>query len=58
MFFNCLTSCYKINIHHIHICSDNLCLSNMLNFCYSHRFPMKHLLHLCKLWTVYHFMPI
>jgi len=24
MFFNCLTSCYNINIHHVHICSDYL----------------------------------
>jgi hypothetical protein len=33
-----------------------LCLSNRLNFCYYHRFPMKRLLHLSKLWIVYHFM--
>jgi hypothetical protein len=58
MFFNCLTSCCNINIHHIHICSDCLCLNNRLNFCYCHRFPMKHLLHLSKLWIVYHFMSI
>jgi hypothetical protein len=31
---------------------------NMLKFYYCHRFPMKLLLHLSKLWTIYHFMSI
>ncbi len=57
MFFNCLTYCYNINIHHIHICSDCLYFNNRLNFCYYYRFPVKHL-HLSKLWTIYHFMSI
>jgi hypothetical protein len=35
-----------------------LYFSNKLNFCYYHRFPMKHLLHLSKLWIVFHFMSI
>ncbi len=58
LFFSCLTSCCNINIHHIHIYSDCLCHNNRLNFYYCHKFPMKHLLHLNKLWTVYHFMSI
>jgi hypothetical protein len=58
MFFNYLTSCCNINIHHIHVCSDFLCLNNRLNLYYCHKFPMKHLLHLSKLWIVYHFMSI
>jgi hypothetical protein len=28
----------------------------MLNFWYCHRFPMKHLLHFNKLWTICHFI--
>jgi hypothetical protein len=58
LFFSYFTSCGNINIHHIHIYSDCLGLSNMLNLCYYHRFPMNHLLHLNKLWTIYHFMSI
>jgi hypothetical protein len=27
-----------------------------LNLCCHHKFPKKHLLHLNKLWTIYHFM--
>jgi hypothetical protein len=57
MFFNYFTSCGNINIHHIHICNDCLCL-NKSNFYYCHRFPMKHLLHFNKLWIIYHFMSI
>jgi hypothetical protein len=52
VFFSCLTSCCNINNHHIHICSDYLCLSNRLNFCYCHIFPLKHLLHFSKLWML------
>ncbi len=58
MFLCCITSCYNINIQHIHICSDCLCLGNRLKLYYYHRFPMKRLLHLNKLWTVCHFMSI
>jgi hypothetical protein len=29
-----------------------------LNLCYCHNFPMKHLLHLSKLWVICHFMSI
>jgi hypothetical protein len=29
-----------------------------LNLYYCHKFPMKHLLHLNKLWTIHHFMSI
>ncbi len=58
MFFSYFTSCGSINIHHIHIHNDYLCLSNKLNLCYYHRFPMKHFLHLNKLWTSSHFMSI
>jgi hypothetical protein len=29
-----------------------------LDLYYSHKFPMKHLMHLNKLWTIYHFMCI
>ncbi len=58
MFFSYFTSCGNINIHHIHICSDCLCFNNQLNLCYYHKFPMKHLLHFSKLWTIYHFMSI
>jgi hypothetical protein len=29
-----------------------------LNICYYHKFPMKHFIHLNKLWTIYHFMSI
>ncbi len=58
LFFTYFTSCGNINIHHIHICNDYLCLNNKLNLCYYHMFPMKHLLHFNKLWTVYHFMSI
>jgi hypothetical protein len=35
-----------------------LCFNNRLNFYYRHKFPMKHLLYLNKLWTFYHFMSI
>jgi hypothetical protein len=35
-----------------------LSFSNRLNFYYCHIFPTKHLLHLSKLWTIYHFMSI
>ncbi len=35
-----------------------ICLNNRLNFCYHHKFPLKHLLHLSKLWTICHFMSI
>jgi hypothetical protein len=35
-----------------------LYLNNKFNFYYYHRFPMKHLLHLSKLWTICHFMSI
>ncbi len=55
MFFNCFTSCCSITIHHIHIYSDCLCLNYRLNFYYYHKFPMRLLLHLNKLWIVYHF---
>jgi hypothetical protein len=58
LFFSYFTSCGNINIHHIHICSDCLCLSNKLNLYYYHIFPMKHLIHLSKLSTIYHFMSI
>jgi len=58
LFFSYFTSCGNINIHHIHICSDYLNLSNKLNLCYYHRSPMNHLLHLSKLWTICHFMSI
>ncbi len=56
LFFNYFTSCGNISIHHIHIHSDYLCLNNRLNLCYCHRFPMKHFLHLHKLWTICHFI--
>jgi hypothetical protein len=29
-----------------------------LNLYYYHKFPIKHFLHLNKLWTIYHFMSI
>jgi hypothetical protein len=29
-----------------------------LNLCYYHIFPMKHFMHLSKLWTICHFMAI
>jgi hypothetical protein len=58
VFFSYLTSCCNINIHHIHIYNDYLCLSNKLNVNYCHKFPMKHLLHVSKLWTVCHSMSI
>ncbi len=58
MFFSYFISCGNINIHHIHIRNDYLSLSNRLNLCYCDRFPMKHFLHLNKLWTIYHFMSI
>ncbi len=53
MFFNYFTSCGNI-----HIYNDYLCLSNRLNLYYCHRCPMKHLLHLSEIWTIYHFMSI
>jgi hypothetical protein len=52
------TFCGKINIDHIHICNDCLCLNNSLNLYYYHSFPMKHFLHLSKLWIIYRFMSI
>jgi hypothetical protein len=58
MFFNYFISCNNTNIHHIHIYNDCLCFNNKLNFYYYHIFPMKHLLHLNKLWTICHFMSI
>ncbi len=58
LFFSYFTSCNNINTHHISICSDCLCFSNRFNFYYCHRFPMKHFLHLNKLWTICHFMSI
>ncbi len=58
LFFSYFTYCGNINIHHIHIYSDCLCLSNRLNLYHYHRFPMKHLLQINKLWTIYHFMSI
>jgi hypothetical protein len=35
-----------------------LCFSNRLNLYYCHKFPMKHLMHLSKLWIICHFMSI
>jgi hypothetical protein len=35
-----------------------LCLNYMLNLYYCHKMPMKHFLHLNKLWTICHFMSI
>ncbi len=58
LFFSYFTSCGNINIHHIHIHNDCLCLNNMLNLYYCHRFPMKHFLYPIKLWTICHFMSI
>jgi len=58
LFFNYFTSYGNINIHHIHIRNDCFCLSDKLNFCYCHKFLMKHFLHLSKLWTICHFMSI
>ncbi len=58
LFFSYFTSCGDINIHHIHICNDYLCLNNNLNLCYWHKFPMKHFMHFNKFWTIYHFMSI
>jgi hypothetical protein len=29
-----------------------------LNFCYCHRYPMKHFLHLSKFWTICHFVSL
>jgi len=58
LFFSCLTSCCNNNIHHIHIYSDCLYLNSKLNFYYYHRFLMKHVPHLCKLWAIYHFTSI
>jgi len=56
-FFNYFTYCGIINTHHIHNCNDYLCLSNKLNLYYCHKFPMKHFLHLSKLWTISHLCP-
>ncbi len=58
MFFSYFISCGNINIHHIYIRNDYLCLNNKLNLYYCHRFRMKHFLHLNKLWTICHFMSI
>jgi hypothetical protein len=58
LFLSYFTSCGNINIHHIHICNDYLCLSNRLNLWSYHRFPMKHFIYLNKLWTIHHFMSI
>jgi len=58
LFFSYFPSFGNINIHHIHIRNDCLCLNNRLNLCYCHRFRMKHFLHFNKLWTIYHFMSI
>ncbi len=38
LFFGYFNSCGNINIHHIHIYNECLCLSNKLNLCYCHRF--------------------
>jgi hypothetical protein len=35
-----------------------VCLNNRFNLCYCHKFPMKHFLHLNKLYTICHFMSI
>jgi hypothetical protein len=56
LFFSCFTSYCNINIHHIHIWSDYMCLNNKLNLYYYHKFSMKCFLHFSKLWTIYHFM--
>ncbi len=58
LFSNYFNSCGNINIHHIHIHNDCLYFNNRLNLSYYHRFPMKHFLHLCKLWTIYHIISI
>ncbi len=58
LFFSYYISCGNINIHHIHIYNDYLCLSNRLNLYYYHLFPMKHVLHLNKLVIICHFMSI
>ncbi len=58
MFFSCFTYCGNINIHHIHIRNYYLCFYNRLKFYYCHKFPMKHFLHLNKLWTICHLMSI
>ncbi len=58
MFFNYFTYHGNINIHHIHIHNECLCLNNKLNLYYYHKFPMKHFMHLNKLWTICHFMSI
>ncbi len=57
-FFNYVTSCGNINIHHIHICNECLCFNNWLILCYYQNFPMKHFLHLSNLWTICHFRSI
>jgi hypothetical protein len=54
LFFVYLTFYCNINIHHIHICSGRLYLSNRLNLCYCHRFPMKHLMHFSNLRTSFY----
>ncbi len=58
MFFSYFNFCSNINIHNIHICNHYLGPNNRLNLCYCHKFPMKHFLHLNKLWIIYHFMSI
>jgi hypothetical protein len=58
LFLSYFTSYGNINIHHIHIRNDILCLNNRLNFYYCHEFPLEHFLHLNKLWTIYHFTAI
>ncbi len=58
MFFSYFTSYRNINIHHIHIRNDCLCLNNRLNLCYCHRFPIKHFLHFNIFWTIWHLMSI
>jgi len=57
LFFNYFTY-GNINMHHIHIHNDCFCLSNKSNFYYYHKFPIKHFLHLSKLWTFCNFMSI
>jgi hypothetical protein len=32
--------------------------TSIMTICVYHKFSMKHLLHLIKLWTIYHFMSI
>jgi hypothetical protein len=59
LLFSYFIFCGNINIHHIYICNDCLCISNKLNYLITIDFPWNiFCISINKLWTICHFMSI